>query len=363
MINVGFIIASLNMGGAEQQLLTLLRNLDRGRYCVSLFVLHGGSLLPDVPADVAVRADLWRSSAGLRTDLIVRALREAEIGLVVQYGRTAAGIVGRLAAMRAEVPVIVQSVHSNVFDASQPRRWVLGQACRFLDGKTAKIVCVSHAQADALVRSGVSAGQIQIIPNGIGFAGPVEAEKARGCDTPDEFVVAAVGQFRAVKRYDVLLRALALARARGCPVRAILVGDGPELRKMRLLARELALEGVTTFTGERSDVQEVLRAADVLVSTSDSESFSIAAAEAMMCSRPVIATRSGGVEEVVVDGETGLLVPKRDAEAVVDALIALWLDNDLRRRMGDAGRIRAMTNFSVETMVKGYEDLFEELTC
>ena len=365
MIRVAFIIASFNVGGAERQLLTLLRRLDRNRVELGLFVMGSGGLLQDVPSDVSVESGLSSSGADLgAVGVLADALRKFAPDVVIQYGRTAAGLVGRLAARRAGVPVIAQAVHSNEFSARTPKRWLHNRLNRLVDGSTDAWICVSRSQEKRLLAAGVPADRMRLIPNGVDLHefSPVD-QAAAIADGSGPVRVVAVGGFRPVKRYDVLVDALGQAIGNGADLHVSFAGAGETLEAVKMRVGQLGLAENVSFLGERDDVAALLRDSDILVSTSDSESSSLVAVEAMGCCLPVLATRSGGIEEIVVDGETGILVPAGDVSALGQALVRLGAERELRRRMGLAGRARALSMFSVETMVSKYEDLIEELAC
>lgn len=365
MNRVAFIIASFNVGGAERQLLTLLEKLDRDRFEVGLFVMGSGTLLPLVPPDVRVESGLWHGGSDLRAvGVLGDALQEFAPNIVVQYGRTAAGVVGRLAARRAGVRVIAQAVHSNEFSARSPKRWLHNRLNRLVDSTTDVWICVSQSQQGRLLAAGVPVDGMRLIPNGVNLNlfSPKETVSA-ATDERGSVHVVAVGGFRPVKRYDVLVEALAEAVGRGANLDATFVGAGETSDAVKALVAQLGLAERVRFLGEQDEVAALLRSSDILASTSGSESFSLVAVEAMGCGLPVVATRSGGTEEIVVDQETGLLVPTGDVHAVAEALVRLASDRELRRRMGLAGRARALSRFSVETMVSAYEDLIEELSC
>lgn len=367
MIRVAFVIGSLNIGGAELQLLSLLERLDRSRFEAMLFVLGEGSLIPRVPHDVPVEAGIWSHGADPRAvRRLAASLGQWAPDVAVQYGRTAVGLTGRLAAKRAGVSVVVQAVHSNRFTWEEPRRGLHNVLNRFIDSWTDEWICVSRSQAMRLEAAGVPANAIRVIYNGVDLAEFHPAHQPVASSAQDTRVamrVIAVGGFREVKRYDVLVQALGIAVARGVDVHATLVGDGETRATIESLVAASGLDAHVRFAGSTDGVAALLRSADVLVSSSDSESFSLVAAEAMACALPVVATRSGGIEEIVVDGETGYLVAPGDSEGIASSLGRLSTDPELGRRMGRLGLERVRTMFSIAAMVEGYEALLEELAC
>ena len=138
------------------------------------------------------------------------------------------------------------------------------------------------------------------------------------------------------------------------PSRLILVGDGPERGKVEQYCREHHICGSISFIGSFPLVEEVLVGADLFLLPSESESFGLSALEAMACEVPVIASNAGGLPEVVVDGETGFLLPVGDVEGMAAAALKLLGDDDLHRRFAAASRRRAVEGFSQEAVVARY---------
>jgi N-acetyl-alpha-D-glucosaminyl L-malate synthase BshA len=170
-----------------------------------------------------------------------------------------------------------------------------------------------------------------------------------------------VSNFRPVKRVDDVVRIFARVRA-ALPARLRLVGDGPERPRIEALARELGVAGAVELLGERVDLPEVLRDADLFVLPSETESFGLAALEAMACGVPVIASDVGGVSEVVVHGACGFLCPLGDVAAMADAALRLLRDEPLRARFAAAARRRAETEFQIEPAVDRYEAVYRRIS-
>ncbi len=166
-----------------------------------------------------------------------------------------------------------------------------------------------------------------------------------------------VSNFRPVKRVPWLLRAFDLA-TRGTAATLTLVGDGPDQRVCRELARDLGIADRVRFLGERDALPELLASADVFVLTSSEESFGLSALEAMSCGTPVVATRVGGVSEVVEDGVSGLLAAADDLEGFSGKLRELLFDAARGERMGTAARRAAEQRFGRDKVVALYEDLY-----
>jgi glycosyltransferase involved in cell wall biosynthesis len=154
-----------------------------------------------------------------------------------------------------------------------------------------------------------------------------------------------VGRLIPIKGHVVLLRAFADARERVPGLQLDIAGRGPLEPALKALARELGIEDAVHFLGHVSPIQSAIEQSAVVVVPSMGEGFGMVALEAMERSRPVIAARIGGLGELVRDGETGLLVPPGDADALADAIVRVAGDLDLAKRMGDAGRRRALSRF------------------
>ena len=177
---------------------------------------------------------------------------------------------------------------------------------------------------------------------------------------PPAPVLAHSSNFRAVKRVDDVVRVFAEVRARR-PVYLLLIGDGPERDNVRSLADELGVTSDVHFLGAQREFVQLLQHASVFLMPSESESFGLAALEAQSCGVPVVATRVGGVPEVIVDGETGILVPLGDPGGMAQRVIALLDDEPMQRAMSVAARARALHRYQRDPMVTRYEACYEEV--
>ena len=166
--------------------------------------------------------------------------------------------------------------------------------------------------------------------------------------------------FRAVKRVDDVVRVFArvLARRRAY---LLLVGDGPERKSVEALASSLGVAHAVHFAGAQRDFVELMSEADVFLMPSESESFGLAALEAQSCGLPVIATRVGGVPEVIIDGETGILVPLGELVQMAEATLALLEDRPRYEAMSRAARARALAHYRRDPVVTLYETCYAEV--
>jgi glycosyltransferase involved in cell wall biosynthesis len=268
------------------------------------------------------------------------------------YACLAARLTGRRAIAN------VRNAHHDTAGARRRAAWRGGIA-----PSADAVVTVSERLAEEMRRL-VGGRKVVCLPNGIEVerfaAGDREGARAALGLAPEALVVGAVGNTRPVKGHMDLLRAAATVMARVPAATVVLVGAEvePVASELRQFCRARGLEGRVVFTGLRRDVEALLPAMDIFCLPSLSEGMSGALLQAMAAGRPVVATAVGGNPEVVVEGETGLLVPVRDPEALARALLALAEAPALRARMGAAGQQRVRERYSLQTMIARYDALY-----
>ncbi len=220
-----------------------------------------------------------------------------------------------------------------------------------LRAQTREKLCVSEDKA------------IEVVPNFIDPARFAEASQGPGATRwgrRGERLVVHISNFRPVKRVPDVVDAFRLILEK-VPARLLLVGDGPDRVRAELMCREYGICNAITFLGSLPLIEEVLVGADLFLLPSESESFGLAALEAMACHVPVIATAVGGLPEVVIDGETGFLVPVGDVQAMAEAGIRVLTDESLGRRLGRNGRKRAVEAFDQDRVVGRYREIYERV--
>jgi glycosyltransferase involved in cell wall biosynthesis len=293
----------------------------------------------------------WRDLAGLVE--LIRLLRR-ERPDILHASSSKAGILGRFAAFAVGVPIRIFSVHGWAFGAHQGLisvlyRWADRAAARV----TTTTICVSENQRVQGIRAGTCrAERTVVIRNAVDVAAAPRARHDRA--TPR---LVTVGRLKRPKDFLTLVRALA-ALGPGSFEEALIVGEGPDRDAIQREIARLGLEDRVQLTGERSDVPELLAAADVFVLSSTSEGLPLSVMEAMAAGLPVVASAVGGVAELVVDGETGLLVPAGDPTELTSALERVLLDRQLRRRLGAAGRARAEDAFDVASFRSAHLEVY-----
>jgi glycosyltransferase involved in cell wall biosynthesis len=266
---------------------------------------------------------------------------------------------GGLAARLAEIP----SITTRRMDREVKRNWrtrlVYGQLVE-------RAVAISPAVEACMHKGGVPREKITTIHSAVdpaALAPKVDrASVRRALGASDaELVLCAAASLVARKGLDVLIDALAILTERGRTPTAWIAGEGPARRELEEQCARASLDERVVFLGARRDVPDLIAAADVFVHPAHREGLGIAALEAMALSRPVVASRVGGLAESVVDGRTGLLVPPGDARALADALERVITDASLRASLGAAGPARVAEGFLAEQMVETYERLYRDV--
>ena len=287
---------------------------------------------------------------------------------IVHTHTAKAGFIGRLAGLGAvrPRPVVVHTYHGHVLEGyfGPMRERAYRSLESFLARRTDCLVGVSQATVDDLVRLGVApAARFRVVPLGLDLEPFARLQPDDGLAVRDEIgadeedvVLTFVGRVVPIKRVDLLLRAV----ARSARLRVVVVGDGELRGRLEALSRELGIGGDVSFLGYRRDLPAIAAATDVAVLGSANEGTPVSLIEAAAAGRPAIATRVGGVSEVVTP-ETGLLVPSGDPEALAEAIVKLAADADLRGRLGATARERALSRYSAQRLVADIRELYEEL--
>jgi glycosyltransferase involved in cell wall biosynthesis/uncharacterized membrane protein len=346
------------VGGAQASVSHLLPALTR-EFDVTV-AAHGSGLLretaeeagiPFVPLD-HLRRDIhpWHDMLALVE--LVRLFRRARPD-VVHLHSSKAGILGRLAAVLARVPIRVFTVHGWSFAAyrGSPGRLFLW-AERMVRPITTAVICVSHASREqGIAARACIAGRTVVIHNAVDTTSFLPARRTEG---PPRII--SVARFAFPKDFATLVRALALVSA---DYRATFVGDGPALPDIATVVEMQGLEGKVELLSARGDVRELLASSEIFVLSSRSEGHPVSLLEAMAAGLPVVATDVGGVAESVVHGQTGMLVPAGNVAALASALERLAEDEHLRRRLGAAGRARARELFGLSRFRSSHLALYQ----
>jgi glycosyltransferase involved in cell wall biosynthesis len=367
-LHVSYLSAGLRNRGYETTLVA--GSVSRGEQSMAYVAEELGVpvvTIPHLHREISPLRDL------LATARLARIMR-SERPTILHTHTAKAGAVGRMAALlagRARPPIIVHTFHGHVLRGYFGRFWtgVFRLLERMLARITDALVAVSPEVRDELVALGVApASKFRVIRLGIALDTRIQADEAARAETrrvmgiPDgRFVVGWIGRMTGVKRTDVLLHGFRTLREDGVDAVLCMVGDGPDRESVEQLADELGIVRDCLFTGYQEDVGPFFAAFDVFVLTSGNEGTPVTAIEALAAGCPVVATRVGGVPDVVTDGEDGFLVSPAAVDELAGRLADLARDPDLRARMGASGRARMRTRYAVDRLIDDTDRLYREL--
>ncbi|MFQ5877310.1 MAG: glycosyltransferase [Acidobacteriota bacterium] len=362
ILTVGFTI-----GGAERLILMTAPRLQRRGFDVLVACLKGWGPLGEELERRGVRAVALGASGALdlRAACRLLSLLRRERVQILHAHLFPANLAARLLGRAAGVPVVVCAHHDT--DIDMPRRnRLLERATAGLSD--AVVACSEAVRRYALRTYGLGPGRVRTLRNAVEQPpSPIEALRREALRRefgagPSDLLLGTVGRLVEPKKGIPVFLAAARRIARELPaVRFVVVGDGPDREGVEACAAREGVSHRTTFAGFRRDVEDVMASLDLLVQPSNWEGFGLTLVEAMAAGIPVVATRVGGVPEVVVDGRTGLLVPPADPDALARACLDLLSDRERALRLGRAGRERARGEFSIEDLVERTAALYREL--
>ncbi len=340
-----------NMGGMEKLLVEFAKFTDRDRFELAFVSLQQrGSLAAEIN-DLGCPVFELNKTPGMRPGVVwklVRLLRKLRPH-VVHTHNTAAFFYGGVAASLARVPRLIHTRHGQRFNASA--RETL--AFRFLSKFAYRVASVSADGRHLTISEGVHADRACMIRNGVDLSRfPYVGPNRHG-------PAILVARLSPEKDVATLIRAVQIAsqlRGPGDPaLRLDIVGDGATRPQLERQAQSHGIADTIRFLGERRDVASRLASASMFVLPSLTEGISLTLLEAMARGLPVVATRVGGNPEVVIDGDTGFLVPPQNPESLAAAIVRVHQDPVLGRELGRRGRQRVEKEFSVNHMIRQYE--------
>ena len=393
--NLLYIITKLELGGAQKQLLALISGLDRNKYNIFLLTAKYGLLIPDALAieNLKVRgsAFLDRPINPLKDILalieISRFIQKNKINLVHTHS-SKAGIIGRLAAKLARVKTIIHTVHGWSFHDYQPRwlRWFYINLERLVAKFTDKIIVVSNfdlqkgldnhiGQDDkyVLIRYGIDYVEFNEVdhfchseprrPDRI-FGGRGE-ESLRVREelglAANDLVVGMVACFKPQKAPLDFIKLAYLVNKEMPGVKFILVGDGVLRAQVEQLINNFGLQKEVILLGWRRDIPHILSALDVFALTSLWEGLPISVLEVIVLGKPVVATNTGGIAEIISDGQTGFLVLPKDMDTMAKKIIMLLKDESLRLSIASKAKNYLDNSFSLVNMTGCTQNLYDSV--
>jgi len=375
------VIARLNVGGPAIHVINLATGLDPTRF-ESILVTGienpgEGSLLdlaveqgiqPVVIPEIVAEATL--KPRDLKALVALYRLLRRERPHIVHTHTAKAGFIGRLAARLAGVPVIVHTYHGHVLHSyySPAITRLLRRMERVLGFLTTRIIAVSEqVKLDLVDYRVANPEKVSVIPLGFTLKPFLDSANHRGSFRRELGVsnsaplVGIVGRIFPIKNHRLFLDAAARIAAEEKTASFVVVGDGALRQQMEEHANGLGIADRVVFTGWRRDLPRIYADLDVLVVSSNNEGTPVSAIEAMASGCPVVATRVGGLPDLIDDGETGYLVPREDANALGTAVAGLLRNHEEARRIGESARARVAERFTIERLVADTERLYAGL--
>ena len=356
-----FLSTSSGPGGAERVISSLAASLDPSRYRAVLCLFRQG-WIQERSESRGVRTHIvpTRGMADWRWAIRFRRLLEEEHVDLIHAHEFDANVQGAFVAAMSGTP-LVATVHGKHYFWEKLRRRL---AYRWVSRRATMVAVSEDLKKFIVEKVGVCPERITVLYNGVDVPPPptqfdVDAcRREFGLPEKDQ-IVGVVGNLYPVKGHQYLIEGIP-AVLKKCPDTSfIFAGRGQLEMELKNQVHRLGLSERVHFLGLRQDIQAILAMLDVFVLPSLSEGLSMAILEAMMAKKPVIATRVGGNPEIVLDGETGFLVPPKDSQALAASLATLLLNRDQATQFAERGKRRAEGLFSLQTMVHAYQSLYD----
>lgn len=371
-LRVTYLSTDAKLAGTERVILSLTSKLDRNRFEPSVISLKGPGGLQDAAAELGIESHGMRMERALSlprgATQLAGLLSRMKPDVLVTY-LFHANVLGRTVGRMLRIPAIISGQEGM-------DEWRRSYHNR-LDGFTARWAKAIITNSEAvrlryIQHTGIAPESVHVIHNGLdlerfeGRADRQSTDSARPTLREElgipanTAVIGHVANLEREKDHGNLLRSLRRLADKGIDFVAVLVGSGFLEEEIRATTQELGLGAHVRMLGYRTDVESLYGQFDLATLASYEEGMPISLLEAMAAERPVVATRAGGIPEVVVDGETGRLVPIRDPEALASAFADTISDPDACQRMGECGYARVCEHFSLERQVQAHGQLYEE---
>jgi glycosyltransferase involved in cell wall biosynthesis len=351
-------------GGAEVFLVGLATHLPSDRF--EVFVCATRAVAPGPLAEILEAGAVPYIALGRRSrwDLLRMRRLAALLGSgrfdIVHAHKFGSNVWGTLFGRACRVPVVIAHEHTWSYKGRPLRKWIDG---RIVGRLATRFIAVSNADAARMVEDEkVASEKVVVMPTGYvarPLAPDTDLRSELGLTSETPLIGTAV-VFRPQKAVEVLLEAHARLLRTMPDVHLVIAGEGPTRAEIQRRARELSLDGRVHFLGHRDDVDAILRSLDVAALSSDFEGSPLFVLECMANGTPIVATAVGGIPQMVLDGETGVLVPPRDPEALAGAIEHLLVDPELRAVLAAAAANR-LSEFGIDAVARRFADLYETL--
>lgn len=365
MIKICYVIGQLSMDGAERQLYELVKGISKKSFLPIVISLNEGDYWGEEIRKLNIQLiEIPRKKNKEFTRLfrLIKLIKVIKPDIVHTY-MFSANSYGRIAAILTGVPIIV-AAERNLPEIGKDKN--IYQICCdkllaiFSDG----IICNSFKASDTLVKKySFNTKKVFTVHNGINVRDFLKENSFNCKKQLASKVIGTIGRLYPQKNHKLFLdMAKAILDISGnSNIKFLIVGDGPLRNELEDHSERLGIENSVVFTGERSDIPELLQSMDIFVMTSLYEGMSNTIMEAMLAGIPVVATDVGGNSELVIGGETGFLCQLNDPVALAEKIIGLIKNESKAKQMGENGRKRVMNEFGIRKMIKKTEDVYREL--
>lgn len=370
----------IEFGGAERVNLNFLKNVDRDKYDIHLILLTrpwedenifikflGGKTYPIYKVPVAIRPitegrDYFRVLRSHRK--IYSILKKNSFDIVHTHGYFA-DIVGIPAAKMLGIPVI-STCHGYI---SKSKSVVIYNIIDRIALKFSnRIIAVSEGIKENLLKNGIRENRIEVIVNAVpvsadpsAFRRDRENRRARYGIIETDFVAGYIGRLSQEKGIKYLLEAAGSLDGSGIPLKVLIIGDGPQRKELEDIVMAKGIEGMVIFAGFQSDIESWLPALDVFILPSLTEGTPMALLEAMSFGIPAIASRVGGVPDVVADGENGILFEAGNSRELIQALKILFNEPSLHGKIGQNAKKTIMNKYNIHSWCRTIEGQYDRL--
>jgi len=308
---------------------------------------------------------------------LIKIIKHNKIDIIHAHN-FAAGFSAGIASKITGVPMIL-SVHQDISEYVTASSNKIRKLLSILRGQTSmfvykiavmlsiKILCVSRFVKNSLSENGFNSKKVSVFYNGINIDGFEKTPEGVGSFRnklgikEGEIVVASVGRLHPVKGYEYFIKAAKEVLGKSADVKFVLIGEGEEQNELEFLAKELKIEKNFIFAGHRNNILDVLQEIDIFVLSSLSEGCPTVILEAMIIKKPIIATKVGGVPEIIEHKNTGLLVESKNSEELAKAILSLINDKELREKIAINGYEHVKEQFSLKKRFENLEEIYREV--
>ncbi|MDD5455383.1 MAG: glycosyltransferase [Candidatus Ratteibacteria bacterium] len=360
--NVLRVVSNLGTGGVQKRLVSLIPYINREKFNISVCSFKDGPLKKTL-IQAGYKVFIVRRIFKFDPICIIRLIKiiKAEKIHIIHTHAHKPNTTARIAAILAKVPIIIANEHN----VDQWKSYFQKSIDRFLAKRTDKIIAVSNAVRQFYQSIGIPPEKFRLIYNGVElnkFGNKnIRKTKRKELGIDDQTcVIGTVGRIHPQKGHELLVKITEELLLEHKALLFLIIGKGYLEKKLTRKIKTLNLSEHFLFLGEREDIPELLSCMDIFALPSLREGFPNAIMEAMASSLPVVATDVGGIREIMIDNETGFIIPPADSRQLYEKLLKLIHDKDLRGKMGNAGHER-VKQFSIEKMAKETEELYEEL--